>query len=85
MIWTLNDKPTEVRRGTVLFIPRGTPHFYANRSGKTARILCLQTPGVMGPEYYFEIAAHFHNDAPNVAGIAAVMSRYGVVPVAQNE
>ena len=47
------------------------------------RILCLQTPGIMGPEYYFEIAAHFHADGPNVAGIAAVMSRYGVVPVAQ--
>ncbi len=85
MTWTLNDKPNEIRRGTTLFIPRGTSHFYANRSGKAARILCLQTPGIMGPEYYFEIAAHFHNDGPNVAGIAAVMSRYGVVPVAQNE
>ena len=50
-----------------------------------ARILCLQTPGIMGPEYYFEIAAHFHSDGPNVAGVATVMSRYGVVPVAQDE
>jgi quercetin dioxygenase-like cupin family protein len=81
MTWTLNDKPTEVRRGTTLFIPRGTPHFYANKTHKTARILCLQTPGVMGPEYYFEIAAHFHSDGPNVAGIGEVMSRYGVVPL----
>jgi quercetin dioxygenase-like cupin family protein len=85
MTWTLNDKPNEIRRGTTLFIPRGTSHFYANRSGKAARVLCLQTPGIMGPEYYFEIAAHFHNDGPNVAGIASVMSRYGVVPVAQKE
>jgi quercetin dioxygenase-like cupin family protein len=85
MTWTLNDKPNEIRRGTTLFIPLGTSHFYANRSGKAARVLCLQTPGIMGPEYYFEIAAHFHNDGPNVAGIASVMSRYGVVPVAQKE
>ncbi len=53
MIWALQvegkDKPTEVRRGTTLFIPRGTPHFYANRTHTTARILCLQTPGVLGP------------------------------------
>jgi quercetin dioxygenase-like cupin family protein len=85
MVWTLNDKPTEIRRGITLFIPRGTPHFYANCSDKPARILCLQTPGIMGPEYYFEIASHFHSDGPNVAGVAAVMSRYGVVPVAQDE
>jgi quercetin dioxygenase-like cupin family protein len=84
--WTLQkhgeDQPTEVRRGITLFIPRGTPHSYANRTHKTARILCLQTPGVMGPEYYLEIAALYRNSPhPNVAGIASVMSRYGVVPV----
>jgi quercetin dioxygenase-like cupin family protein len=80
--WTLGDQPTEVRRGVTLFIPRGTPHSYANRTHKTARILCLQTPGTMGPEYYLEVAALFRNSPhPDVAGIAAVMSRYGVVPV----
>jgi quercetin dioxygenase-like cupin family protein len=81
MTWTLLDQAHQVRRGTTLFIPRGTPHFYANTSHETARILSLQTPGVMGPEYYFEIAAHFHDDGPNVAAIGEVMSRYGVVPV----
>jgi quercetin dioxygenase-like cupin family protein len=86
MTWTLQkdgeDQPTEVRRGITLFIPRGTPHLYANRTHKTARILCLQTPGIMGPEYYLEIAALYRNSPhPDVAGIAAVMSRYGVVPV----
>ena len=82
MIWTLNDKPMEVRRGTVLFIPRGIPHFYANGSRQTARILCLQTPGIMGPEYYLEVAALYRNSPhPDVAGIAAIMSRYGVVPI----
>lgn len=90
MTWTLQgereDKPTEVRRGTTLFIPRGTPHFYANRTHTTARILCLQTPGVLGPEYYLEIAAlYLTNCHPNLAGIGAIMSRYGVVPVTQKE
>jgi quercetin dioxygenase-like cupin family protein len=82
MTWTLLDKPTEVRRGVTLFIPRGTPHFYANRTHTTARILCLQTPGIMGPEYYLEVAALYRaSKHPNVAGIGAIMSRYGVVPV----
>ncbi|MCU1249864.1 MAG: cupin [Edaphobacter sp.] len=84
--WTLVDKPTEVRRGTTLFIPRGTPHFYANLTHTAARILCLQTPGLMGPEYYLEIAALFRdNRHPNLAGIGAIMSRYGVVPITQKE
>jgi quercetin dioxygenase-like cupin family protein len=81
MTWTLLDTPTQVRRGTTLFIPRGTPHFYANRTHNTARILCLQTPGVMGPEYYLEIAAHFRTGHPDLASIGEVMSRYGVVPI----
>src|SRR5258707_8407470 len=54
--WTLQgegkDQPTEVRRSTTLFIPRGTPHTFANRTHTTARIFCLQTPGVLGPEYF---------------------------------
>jgi quercetin dioxygenase-like cupin family protein len=82
MTWTLRDQVTEVRRGVTLFIPRGTPHFYANRTHTTARILCLQTPGIMGPEYYLEVAALYRaSKHPNVAGIGAIMSRYGVVPV----
>jgi mannose-6-phosphate isomerase-like protein (cupin superfamily) len=90
MTWTLSiygeDKPTEIRRGTTLFIPRGTPHFYANYTESPARILCLQTPGIMGPEYYLEVAALFRiSPHPDVAGIGAIMSRYGVVPITQKE
>jgi quercetin dioxygenase-like cupin family protein len=90
MTWTLQnngeDKPTQVRRGITLFIPRGTPHYYANLTHTAARILCLQTPGVMGPEYYLEIAALYRtNRHPNLAGIGAIMSRYGVVPITHKE
>ena len=90
--WTLHDKAsrdfatTEVRRGITLFIPRGTPHFFANLTHTTARLLCLQTPGILGPEYFLEIAALFRtNPHPDLAGIGAVMSRYGVVPITQEE
>ena len=86
MTWTLDGKPTEVRRGVTLFIPRGTPHSYANPTHTPGRVLCLQTPGVMGPEYYLEIAALYRtNSHPDLAGIGAIMSRYGVVPVFQKE
>lgn len=86
MTWTLRDKANQVCRGTTLFIPRGTPHSYANLTHTTARILCLQTPGVMGPEYYLELAALYRtNRQPDLASIGSVMSRYGVVPVTQAE
>jgi quercetin dioxygenase-like cupin family protein len=86
LTWTLDGKPTEVRRGVTLFIPRGTPHSYANPTHIPGRVLCLQTPGVMGPEYYLELAAlYLHSRHPNLAGIGAVMSRYGVVPINQKE
>jgi quercetin dioxygenase-like cupin family protein len=86
MTWTLRDKSTEVRRGATLLIPRGTPHFYANRTHATARVLCLQTPGVLGPEYYLEIAALYRSGQhPDLAGIGAVMSRYGIVPISHQE
>jgi quercetin dioxygenase-like cupin family protein len=82
MTWVLRGQATQVNRGTTLSIPRGTPHFYANRTHTTARILCLQTPGVMGPEYYLEVASHYRcGHHPDLAGIGAIMSRYGVIPV----
>jgi quercetin dioxygenase-like cupin family protein len=81
MTWVIRGKANKVRKGVTLFIPRGTPHSYANLTHKTARILCLQTPGVMGPEYYEEVATCFSSGRPDLAGIGAIMSRYGVVPI----
>jgi quercetin dioxygenase-like cupin family protein len=86
MTWTLGGKAIQIHPGATLFIPRDTPHSYANRTHTTARILCLQTPGILGPEYYLEIAALYRTGPhPNLAGIGAVMSRYGIVPIAQKE
>ena len=86
MTWTLRDKPNPVSKGSVLFIPRGVPHFYENRHHTPARILCLQTPGIMGPEYYQEMASLYTQDGiADIVSIAATMSRYGIVPVTNNQ
>jgi mannose-6-phosphate isomerase-like protein (cupin superfamily) len=86
MTWTLGDKPNPVNKGTVLFIPRGVPHFYENRHHTPGRILCLQTPGIMGPEYYHELASLYSQyGVADIASIAATMSRYGIVPVTNNK
>ena len=84
--WTLRDQATHVGRGDKLFIPRGTPHFYENRHHTAARILCLQTPGVMGPEYYREIAALLEPEGGHdISLVSSVMCRYGVIPISSNE
>lgn len=86
MTWTLCDQTTQVRRGDKLFIPRGTPHFYENRHHTAARILCLQTPGVMGPEYYLEMAALLQPEGSHdISLIGSVMGRYGVIPISDDE
>jgi quercetin dioxygenase-like cupin family protein len=79
--WTLNGAIIQLKPGERLVIPRGTAHFFSNLHDTPARMMCLQTPGVMGPEYYLEIAKHYHTDAPDVASISDVMNRYGVIPM----
>jgi mannose-6-phosphate isomerase-like protein (cupin superfamily) len=79
--WTIRDKHVEVGSGQHLHIPRGTAHSYANLHGSTARMMCILTPGLVGPEYFRELAAVLRGDGPpDIAGISNVMMRYGVIP-----
>lgn len=79
--WTLNGEIILLHPGESLLIPKGTPHFYANVHGEVARFICLQTPGVVGPEYYLDLAAPYSQSEPDIAAISEVMSRYGVDPL----
>jgi mannose-6-phosphate isomerase-like protein (cupin superfamily) len=80
--WTVAGQEILVGHGEKLSIPRGTPHFFINLHSTTARLMCLQTPGLLGPEYFREVAVHFGKDGkPDIAGISAVMMRYGVIPL----
>jgi mannose-6-phosphate isomerase-like protein (cupin superfamily) len=48
----LGDEARDAGPGTVVFVPRGTPHTFANTAPEPARTLVLVTPG--GFEEYFE-------------------------------
>lgn len=79
--WTIEGKKVKVGPGQSLHIPRGTAHSYANRHISTARMMCILTPGLVGPEYFRELAAVLRADGPpDIAGISTVMMRYGVIP-----
>jgi quercetin dioxygenase-like cupin family protein len=52
LAFRVGDHAYEATAGTVAFVPRGTPHTFANASEEPSRSLVLVTPG--GFERYFE-------------------------------
>lgn len=79
---TLEGRKVIVERGDVLFIPRGSVHVLENLAAVGARGLSVITPGLLGPEYFREVAEVLNaGGPPNVERIAAVMRRHGLRPV----
>ena len=84
LVWTLEDDTHEVGPGDVLCIPRGAVHQFANVGDVGASALAIVTPGVLGPDYFHEVAAVLDAAAggpPDMAAVVAVMRRHGLTPV----
>jgi quercetin dioxygenase-like cupin family protein len=83
LTWTLEGTPTEVGPGETLFIPRGAVHHFDNTRDVDARALAIVTPGILGPDFFREVAAILDAAAggpPDLAAIAEVMRRHGLTP-----
>ncbi len=83
LTWTVDGSPTEVGPGEALCIRRGVVHQFDNPHGADATALAIVTPGVLGPDYFHELAAIARAAAggpPDLAAIAAVMRRHGLTP-----
>jgi mannose-6-phosphate isomerase-like protein (cupin superfamily) len=80
LAWTVQGKKIDVSPGQQLYIPRGTVHSYSNMRSDTCRMMCLLTPGLVGPEYFRELAAVLRRDGADIAGLSTIMTRYGVIP-----
>jgi quercetin dioxygenase-like cupin family protein len=81
--WTIEGTPTDVGPGEALCIPRGAVHHFDNRGDVDAKALAIVTPGILGPEYFREVAAILDAAAdgpPDLAAIGAVMRRHGLTP-----
>jgi quercetin dioxygenase-like cupin family protein len=78
--YTVDGQPHDIGPGDSLFIPRGKVHGFSNRSGAVAICLCILTPGVLGPEYFRELAALLGSGKPDPAQAKEIMLRYGLVP-----
>ena len=84
LTFTVNGRRTGIGPGEVLCIARGAVHRFDNFSSADATMLAIVTPGVLGPDYFREIAAVMVAAAggpPNPAAIAEVMRRHGLTPV----
>ena len=83
LTFTVEGVETEVRPGTTLVVPRGAVHRFDNHGETDASALAIVTPGILGPDYFREIAAVVESAAggpPAPAAIAEVMKRHGLTP-----
>jgi quercetin dioxygenase-like cupin family protein len=83
MTFTVSEQRAEIRPGEVLCIPRGAVHRFDNLHTETAKCLAVLTPGILGPEYFREIAEVLKaspSGPPNPAAIGEVMRRHGLTP-----
>ncbi len=83
LTWTVDGAETEVAPGETLFIPRGAVHHFDNTGDVDAKALAIVTPGVLGPDYFREVAAVLESATggpPDFAALGAVMRRHGLTP-----
>jgi quercetin dioxygenase-like cupin family protein len=80
--WTVEGRNLELGPGDTLFIHRGTVHCFENVGTSNARQLSVITPGILGPEYFRELAAVLNaGEPPNLDRIMDVMQKHGLQPV----
>jgi quercetin dioxygenase-like cupin family protein len=81
--WTVDGRATDVGVGDALCIPRGAVHAFDNRGHSDAKVLAVVTPGILGPDYFREVAAVFEDargGPPDLARVGEVMRRHGLTP-----
>jgi quercetin dioxygenase-like cupin family protein len=83
LTWTVEGTATDVGPGEVLVIPRGAVHHFDNGGEADASALGIVTPGILGPDYFRDVAdvlAASVGGPPDLAAIADVMRRHGLTP-----
>jgi quercetin dioxygenase-like cupin family protein len=81
LTWTVDGLPFDIGPGEALCIPRGAVHQFDNKHHLDAKALAVVTPGILGPEYFREVAAILDAAAggpPDFAALGEVMRRHGL-------
>jgi len=69
-----------VTPGETVFIKRGIAHGFSNRTSGPTSCLCTLIPGVLGPQYFKDMAGLLAAGTPDPARMKETMLRYGLVP-----
>ncbi len=83
LTWMIEGLPVDIGPGEAVFIPRGTVHHFDNRQNADAKALAVVTPGILGPDYFREVAAILDRATggpPDFAALGEVMRRHGITP-----
>jgi quercetin dioxygenase-like cupin family protein len=83
LTWTIEAVTTDVGPGEAIVIPRGAVHHFDNAHDADASALAIVTPGILGPDYFRDIAAVLGaatSGPPDLGAIAEVMRRHGLTP-----
>lgn len=83
LTWTIEGSQTDVGLGEAVWIPRGAVHHFSNTGKVDAKALAVVAPGILGPEYFRDVAAILDAAAgapPDLAALAAVMRSHGLTP-----
>ena len=85
LTWTIEGIPTDVGPGEALCIPRGAVHQFDNTHDVDAKSLAVVIPGILGPDYFREVAAILDAAAggpPDIAALGEVRRKHGLTPAA---
>ena len=82
MTFTVDGKIVELEKGQSLFIAKGVTHGFNNLSQQDAKALAISTPGLIGPDYFKELAVIVNaGGPPDIEKIKILFKKYGLVPV----
>ena len=84
LTFTVEGHKTELGPGDTLLIPRGVIHRFDNLHSTPSKTLAVITPGLLGPDYFREIATVLQSTPPGTppspAAIGEIMRRHGLTP-----
>jgi quercetin dioxygenase-like cupin family protein len=83
LTWTVDGKVIDVGPGQALCIPRGAVHRFDNNAAEDVKVLCVVTPGAIGPQYFREAAEAAKaagGGPPDRAKMTEIMLRHGLTP-----
>ena len=82
MSFTVDGKDIDIVKGQTCFIPRGIVHGFKNFNQLDAKALAVSTPGLIGPEYFRDVAQIVNaGGPPDIEKMKLVFKKHGLVPI----